>query len=396
MKLGLPLAVLAATTVAAAGSRKGHQDVLVPQEETLGSGLTPFQLKEQGFRLISTSATKAPEWLTEADILGLYQSDTKFIDVTDGDLESVAGLTPPRRFAIPAKPVHQAVVNPLLAKISMTETKKWLTEFTSFKTRYFKSQSGKESAEWLYTQLKTLTAKADPSKLKITIQKFTHDWPQPSILLRIESSKPPSNQHLPTVILSAHQDSVNKNDPMNGRSPGADDDGSGSATIFETLRVLITSSFLPHNPLEFHWYSAEEGGLLGSQKVVSEYRRRDADVVGVFHADMTGFQAAGKEEVVAMAGDNVDDELQAFTRGLVEVYNPGVKIIGSSCGYGCSDHASWTNAGYPAAFTFENSFQETGGYAHSEEDTVEHITFEHVRKFTRTALAFAVELSYSK
>lgn len=40
-------------------------------------------------------------------------------------------------------------------------------------------------------------------------------------------------------------------------SPGADDDGSGTVTILESYRALISSNFRPVRPVEFHWYSAE-------------------------------------------------------------------------------------------------------------------------------------------
>jgi Zn-dependent M28 family amino/carboxypeptidase len=38
---------------------------------------------------------------------------------------------------------------------------------------------------------------------------------------------------------------------------GADDDGSGSVTILEAYRALISADFRPERAIEFHWYSAE-------------------------------------------------------------------------------------------------------------------------------------------
>lgn len=38
---------------------------------------------------------------------------------------------------------------------------------------------------------------------------------------------------------------------------GADDDGSGTMTIFEAYRGLISAGFLPKRTVEFHFYSAE-------------------------------------------------------------------------------------------------------------------------------------------
>ncbi|KAL7920715.1 hypothetical protein ACQKWADRAFT_297744 [Trichoderma austrokoningii] len=56
------------------------------------------------------------------------------------------------------------------------------------------------------------------------------------------------------------------------RSPGADDDGSGSVTTLEALRVIAYSDFTSKNTIEFHWHSGEEGGLLGSQDIFSSYK----------------------------------------------------------------------------------------------------------------------------
>lgn len=71
--------------------------------------------------------------------------------------------------------------------------------------------------------------------------------------------------------------------------PAADDDGSGTTSILDAFRVLAASSFAPTNSaVEFHWYSAEEGGLLGSQAVAKVYEADKVDVKGMIQMDMTG------------------------------------------------------------------------------------------------------------
>ena len=57
------------------------------------------------------------------------------------------------------------------------------------------------------------------------------------------------------------------------------------------MRILIAKGFVPVRPIEFHWYAGEEGGLLGSQKVVAEYKSKQIPVIGVLNADMTGFSS---------------------------------------------------------------------------------------------------------
>lgn len=44
-------------------------------------------------------------------------------------------------------------------------------------------------------------------------------------------------------------------------------DGSGTVTTLEAFRALLVSGYIPETPLQFMWFSAEEGGLLGSQAI---------------------------------------------------------------------------------------------------------------------------------
>lgn len=43
----------------------------------------------------------------------------------------------------------------------------------------------------------------------------------------------------------------------------------------EVLHILTQAGYIPrtHN-VEFHFYSAEEGGMLGSQAIVNDYQKR--------------------------------------------------------------------------------------------------------------------------
>ena len=59
---------------------------------------------------------------------------------------------------------------------------------------------------------------------------------------------------------------------------GADDDGTGTVNLIEVFRVLMTNDFEPSTPVEFHWYSGEEGGLLGSQAIAKSYDQAGVQV----------------------------------------------------------------------------------------------------------------------
>ncbi|KAG7661064.1 LAP1 [[Candida] subhashii] len=94
---------------------------------------------------------------------------------------------------------------------------------------------------------------------------------------------------------------------------------------------------------EFHWYSAEEGGLLGSIDVFSQYSARKEVVVGMLQQDMTGYTAGTKKEGVephfGLITDYTSVELNNFLKLLINTYN-SIPYQESSCGYACSDHRS--------------------------------------------------------
>jgi leucyl aminopeptidase len=217
--------------------------------------------------------------------------------------------------ALPSSAVHQKKVARYVDSLSTANMEVALKEFTSFYNRYYKSETGKQSAQWLYKQISDLIEESDADS-DVSIRKFQHKWDQFSIIgkatfhllvniyydnvhfsltqiqqknpLYIDSSylivarfegKDESLSNQP-VIVGAHQDSVNMWLPMLA-APGADDDGSGTVTILEVFRSLVGTGFRPQRPVEFHWYSAEEAGLLGSQDVAKQYEQKQIDVIAM-------------------------------------------------------------------------------------------------------------------
>ncbi|KAJ1552432.1 Leucine aminopeptidase 1, partial [Nowakowskiella sp. JEL0078] len=178
-----------------------------------------------------------------------------------------------------------------------------------------------------------------------------------------------------------------------GRAPGADDDGSGSTTIFEAFRLLVTSGFEPTRSIEFQWYSAEEGGLLGSQKIAAAYRQLEVPIVAMIQFDMTGYHPKIRTtENIAVGIDNVDPKLTEFVKKLAKEYS-NLPVKDTSCGYGCSDHASFNKAGYSSAFATEASISDGSPYIHTTGDNLGTINYDHMAEFVKLAVAYAVEIS---
>lgn len=291
----------------------------------------------------------------------------------------------------PAKASFQDKVKPLLKNLTKSNMHDNLETFSSFHTRYYKSDYGKQSSEWLLQQVQNIITESGAED--VYAEPFSHSWQQSSIIATIPG------QTNSTVVIGAHQDSINLWLPSILAAPGADDDGSGTVTILEAFRVLLTSDAVKEgkleNTIEFHWYSAEEGGLLGSQAIFQSYEREGRDVKAMLQQDMTGYVQrtieAGKPESVGVIVDYVDKKLTDFIKKIITEYCT-IPFVETKCGYACSDHASASKAGYPSAFVIESSFEDSDDHIHSTDDKIKYLSFDHMLQHARMTLAFAVSI----
>lgn len=343
-------------------------------------------------RLIET-APNVQQLLTDDQILDLKRQGINFLDITDHQHESHAagGLSPlvSRNSTYPLEVRERELFEKLEPKLSAAELKLKLTQFTSFFTRYARSQSGLDSSMWLYNKVNDLVG--DRSDVEVRL--FDHNWLQKSLIVSINGTENSEK----TVIVGAHQDSINLLLPSALPSPGADDDGSGSVTTLEVLRVLLESGYKPKNTLEFHWYSAEELGLLGSQDVFAEYSKKGIDVRAMLQQDMTGYSAGSKQknnnkDELGVITDFVDPALTKFIELVITEYC-SIPYVETQCGYACSDHSSASKNGYQSAFVIESAFENSDHNIHTTEDKVEYLDFDHMLEHAKLTLGYAIELS---
>jgi len=322
------------------------------------------------------------QWLTNEQIEKLARPGMKnnFMDVTDfPEVQKAPALTKP----IPDGPTHQKEVEALLPNLKVDNIGTTIEHLENYHTRYYTTQTGKDAAEWIYDRYRTYAGDKD----YISISLFENTFLQPSVIARLEGTDADAKE---IVILGGHEDSTAG--AASARSPGADDDASGSSTVLEIFRVLNEANFRPRRTIEFHAYAAEEAGLLGSQAIAKKYAADGVKVAGMLQLDMTAYTPDGRTPVVGLITDFVNATLTNFVATLIDEYlNIGYER--SKCGYGCSDHASWTRFGYPSAFPFETPFGRHNPNIHTNRDTLSRLNLEHAIEFAKLGLAFVVELS---
>ncbi|WFD29444.1 bacterial leucyl aminopeptidase [Malassezia sp. CBS 17886] len=322
----------------------------------------------------------------------LHWSRTGFMDITAhphlGTQNAERSLGEPRA-PYPNSTRCDGALRRAFAHVDKKGPRADLDVFTAFYTRYYRSETGRASQRWLLGRAEAL---AGALRGNASVHEFAHAWGQNTIILHIPGKDALLSRARGVTILGAHQDSSNLLPFL--RAPGADDDGSGTVTLLEALRALAAAQWEPQTDVEFHWYSAEEGGLLGSQAVAAAYEERGIRVRGMLQQDMTAYVKEGTEEVVGLVTDYVDTGLTDFVELLVRRYLT-IPPARTQTNYGASDHASWHRARYPSSFAIEARFQDCNlRRIHTTQDTVDHaaFSFPHLLQFVRLSMAFAVEL----
>lgn len=296
---------------------------------------------------------------------------------------------------------NHATVDPWLAEVDDANIHATITTLSAYLNRYYTSSYGKAAAEWIRDRWRTLAG----SRGDVDVELFTgctNCSTQPSVIMTVRGGDLADE----VVVIGGHLDSINGSagGSTQQTAPGADDDASGIATITEIARIALASGWKPRRTVKFMGYAAEEVGLRGSAAVAAQHLADGVNVVGVLQLDMTNYRNGAAYDMQRVT-DYSNASLQVYVGQLFDAYLAprGFVRTDLACNYGCSDHASWTAKGFPAAMMFEagkprnvNNPNDLGSfpYIHSTSDTLANMgnSAANSIKFAQFGLAFVGEL----
>ncbi|MGV0920493.1 M20/M25/M40 family metallo-hydrolase [Empedobacter falsenii] len=286
---------------------------------------------------------------------------------------------------------EQAFITTALNDVDVKEIEKTILMLEGFKTRYHTRQEANDAV----LKLKEVWEKMifDAGRTDVAVRIVDHvNTPMKSLILTFNGIEKKEE----FVIIGGHADSTVGWTANQTFAPGADDNASGIATITEVLRVLLKNNFKPQRTTEIMAYAAEEIGLVGSKEIAQKYASENKNVIGYVQFDMTNYKGSTKD-VILMTDAYCDANLNSFLMQLMDEYNKtGLHQFTydtSKCGYGCSDHASWSENGYAATLPFEAKMNEDNPNIHTIYDTYEMMgkTSTHAAKFTKLGIEYIVE-----
>ncbi|KAG1831453.1 Zn-dependent exopeptidase [Suillus subalutaceus] len=312
-------------------------------------------------------------WMTEGDKLRLRQQGLGFIDLTDHQDLYACHVSAE---SIWPKLQYQEKVTSVTKLLSKDEMKKQLEELDFVPTTGIIARSLVSRVQrWLYNQILDIISTAPPG-VRLSVETFTHTFPQPSVIARFEPffgrSSPNPTIALPRIITMTAQER------------------SQSSRRSELLSNLDSA---PERPVEFHWYAGEEGGLLGSQEVVSEYTQLKKEVGAMIQFDMTAYVPKGEVPIVTFITTDVDSNLTNWATALAEEYSTsvvGVLVQAQTTCHGIERDS------LPYLRQRAIRSGRSTHTIHTSEDKIDladgEFSFEHALEFAKVAVGFVVEL----
>jgi len=312
----------------------------------------------------------------------LYEEDNLRLYLVSGDVQKNTGweeqLAPIPDDDLPIRYFQPMFFNPrasagiadldsLIDLVSQDSLTSYVERLQAFYRRVAGSDSGFAASDWM-------AAKFDDFGYdSVVFDSFTaRVYGENKICRNVIATKVGSRHPEWQIIVGAHFDAV-------PASPGADDNGSGTAGVLELARILanvetdMTFIFIP--------FDAEETGLDGSWHYATRAAARGDHIVYMLNMDMIGEKVndtranlySGTETAFTHLWANLADSLVGIT----------ATINGNSGG---SDHYPFTQVGYQATFVQEYTFSTV---YHTYQDSTTRMNFEYMTRMVGATLATA-------
>ena len=250
----------------------------------------------------------------------------------------------------------------------------YLEDITDFGPRVTGSNACQQAGEYIYNEFESYGLEARYA-----------DWSYSSYSgNNIEGTLYGINETSDDIyIICAHYDSVSG-------SPGADDDGSGTAAVLAAAYLMSQYTF--NHTIRFVAFDGEEQGLLGSYEYAEESSNNGDNIVAALNGDMIGYaENPTQASYIKIYENSASEWITDFTEDVSQLYYDYIEleIVPSGPAYN-SDHASFWDFGYHAIMYHEYEFNQ---YYHSSQDTIENMNVNYSTRVSRLMTATLGELA---
>ncbi|MCE2903216.1 MAG: M28 family peptidase [Gemmatimonas sp.] len=227
-----------------------------------------------------------------------------------------------------------------------------------------------------YGMLFRLAKNAQGPKVKLMAEsEFLGEQPVFNVIAEIQGASKPDEY----VVLSAHFDS------WEGHS-GATDNGTGTVTMLEALRILKTVLPTPSRTIVVGHWSGEEQGLNGSGAWAADHPEVVKGLQFAFNQDNgTGRIVGTGPSILPENGPRLAQYMSQMPSPLTQY----VRLSGPSGIGGGSDHASFLCYGAPAASLGALSWDYSNSTWHTNRDSFDKVMLDDLKHNATLTAMFA-------
>ncbi len=277
-----------------------------------------------------------------------------------------------------------------LKDIDANRLKNDVKKLSEFKTRYYYADNHKEVTCYVAKTFK----KASGIQPEI-IEQYPDDKNiVRNITLTFKGTSTPNNLY----IIGAHYDSIveGENESIEEVSPGADDDASGIAGLFEIARYFKKNP--PKSTIILVAFDAEEVeigeyNIVGSTLLVEKWEEDEilSNIKKVIILDMIGFDDPSDKKLdITLEGKNFSKDLMKSLEDSEKRNNLNLWIE-RNYNPESADHMSFLDKDIQTVLIIEADF-ESNSYYHSSDDTPEKLNYDFMKKILQMSIDSFVNL----
>ncbi len=264
----------------------------------------------------------------------------------------------------------------------------YMRSLEDFETRFALAPNRREVATWIrdkFVSFGYADARLDSFQLNHTYRSQEYQTWQYNVIAEYRGYQWPDSIH----ILGAHYDSIvsgEEDDPFE-YAPGADDNASGVAAVFETARLFKKHGYEPANTIQFIAFAAEELGLHGSWYHANRAVAQQEGIVMMVNNDMISNTSREEPfwglEVQYYPGS---DWLTALAVDVAQEYT-SLNIVQANNVIRFTDSWPFHSVGYDAVFLHEEDFSAV---YHSPEDVLENTNKYYAAEMVKVSVGIIV------
>lgn len=297
----------------------------------------------------------------------------------------------------PRLPAYSKAVLPALAlmlaplpPIDPAALRATIERLSSWHTRHISSTTFDEAVDWIAGEYRKIPgAKVELFEYPVVKgPRVAADRNVRMVLCRLEPNQPDPQPGL--VMMGGHLDTINMTGPADTtlRSPGANDDASGSAATLECARAMAARP--RRHPMIFIGFTGEEQNLLSSRALAARAKTEgwtiDAllnnDIVGN-SSDLLGERDPREVRVFSeLSPDHQARELARFMEWLQRTQGAkgfGVKLVFRNDRFGRGgDHTPFNQAGFTAVRLTETFEEYTR--QHTDQDLPQYVDYGYLSR----------------